>query len=160
MIAETIKTLLGAELAGQVEALLKGKGDKGDDIDLIVGNDGSVVPSETHRQLQGEMTRLQKTTALKLGLGQNVHDPEDIISRLDLDALEMDDHGGLKSDLETLLQPIRESKPYLFKEPPAQAAAQQTPALNLQGAVPGQVGTQGVDLSVQQLNEAFGLKGE
>lgn len=43
---ENIKELLGAELAEQVEAALKGKGKDGKDIDLVIGNDGSFVPAE------------------------------------------------------------------------------------------------------------------
>ena len=43
---EKIKELLGEELAGQVEAALKGKGKDGRDIDLVIGNDGSYVPAE------------------------------------------------------------------------------------------------------------------
>lgn len=154
MIAEPIKTLLGAELTGQVEAALKGKGKNGADFDLITETGKNTVPLETHQQLQAQLTRLQKTTALKLGLGAGVHDPEDIISRLDLDKLELDEQGNLMTKLEDLIAPIRESKPYLFKEPPKQE-------LNLQGAVPGQVSAQNTaDASEQQLNDAFGLKGE
>lgn len=60
---EKIKELLGEELAGQVEAALKGKGKDGRDIDLVIGNDGSYVPAEkleTERQ-----TRTSAETALK-----------------------------------------------------------------------------------------------
>ncbi len=99
-----------------------------------------------------EMAKLQKTTALKLGLGANVHDPDDIISRLDLEKIELDESGKLKSDLDELVKPIRESKPYLFKEPPKQE-------LDLKGAVPGQMGAAagapgGEDA---QLDAIFGL---
>lgn len=154
MIADSIKILLGEELSQQVEAALKGKGEKGADFDLITENGKNTVPLETHQQLQSQLAHLQKTTALKLGLGAGVHDPEDIISRIDLDKLELDDRGNLKAQLEELIAPIRESKPYLFKEPPKQE-------LKLQGAVPGQVGAQNnADASEQQLNDAFGLKGE
>lgn len=44
MIIESIKMLLGEDLAKQVEAALKGKGDGGKDVDLVVGNDGSYLP--------------------------------------------------------------------------------------------------------------------
>ena len=155
MIADNIKALLGEDLTKQVEAALKGKGEKGADFDLITENGKNTVPLETHQQLQSQLARLQKTTAIKLGLGANVHDPDDIISRLNLDDLELDDQGALKTELETLIKPIRESKPYLFKDPPK-------PGLDLQGAVPGQVstGAAGADVNTQLLNQAFGLKGE
>ena len=48
MIAEGSKTALGADLAGQVEAALKGKGKDGKDMDLVVGNDGSYVPADKY----------------------------------------------------------------------------------------------------------------
>lgn len=60
---EKIKELLGEELAGQVEAALKGKGKDGRDIELVIGNDGSYVPTEkveTERQ-----ARTSAETALK-----------------------------------------------------------------------------------------------
>ena len=101
-----------------------------------------------------EMAKLQKTTALKLGLGGNVHDPDDIISRLNLDEIELDESGGLKSSLDDLVKPIRESKPYLFKESPKQE-------LDLKGTVPGQLGNSSAgDVDAQLINAAFGLKGE
>ena len=203
MISESIKALLGNELAQQVEAALKGKGKDGADVDAVVGNDGSYFPKETYDMAvtQGkqaetalgsvaaalkdlgasgdaknlaadvlkvkgdlstlqathadEMAKLQKTTAIKLGLAGNVHDPEDIISRLNLDEVVLDEKGGLKSDLEALVGPIKESKPYLFKEPPKQE-------LQLSGAVPGQVGGSagGGDADATLINAAFGLKGE
>ena len=202
MIIENVRALLGDELAGQVEAALKGKGKNGTDIDLVAGNDGSYIPQATHAavvtqadaaeatlkqaatalkslgasgdtnnlaadvlKVQGdmstlqanhaaEMSKLQKTTALKLGLGGNAHDPEDIISRLNLDDIELDEGGGLKSNLDDLLKPIREAKPYLFKEAPAQE-------FSLRGAVPGQVGSSGGgDADTMLIDAAFGLKGE
>lgn len=36
--------LLGEELAGKVKDALKGKGEGGKDVDLVVGNDGSYIP--------------------------------------------------------------------------------------------------------------------
>ncbi len=44
MIIESIKKLLGDELAKQVEAALKSKGSDGKDVDLVAGNDGTYVP--------------------------------------------------------------------------------------------------------------------
>ncbi|MBD8501246.1 phage scaffolding protein [Paenibacillus arenosi] len=46
MIVESIRMLLGEELALQVETALQGKGKEGKDVDLVVGNDGSYVPAE------------------------------------------------------------------------------------------------------------------
>jgi hypothetical protein len=137
--------------------ILKDLGASGDTKNLAadvlkVKGDLSTIQS-THA---AEMAKLMKTTALKLGLGGNVHDPDDIISRLNLDEVEIDENGGLKSDLDALVKPIKDSKPYLFKEAPKQE-------LNLRGAVPGQVGggsSGDGDANVLAINEAFGLKGE
>lgn len=177
MLTENIKTILGAELTGQVEAALRGKGKDGKDVDLVIGNDGSYVPADKYNGAnsgktsaenalkaaaealkaiggsgdpakiaddvktaqatidtlradhQKEITRIQKNTALRLALADKAHDPADIISLLDLDKVEVDATGALKSDLEGLLKPYRESKPYLFK--PKENAPQ-----NIKGAKP------------------------
>lgn len=177
MLAENVKTILGAELTGQVEAALRGKGKDGKDVDLVVGNDGSYVPADKYNGAnsgktsaenalkaaaealkaiggsgdpakiaddvkaaqttidtlradhQKEITRIQKNTALRLALADKAHDPADIISLLDLDKVEVDATGALKSDLEGLLKPYRESKPYLFK-------SKENAAQNIKGAKP------------------------
>ena len=161
---EKIKELLGEELAGQVEAALKGKGKDGRDIDLVIGNDGSYVPAEkleTERQartsaetalknaaaaLKGvggsgdpakiaddvaaaqqkltdlesgykkELAGIKRTAAVKLGLAGKVHDPEDIIKLLEMDKIELDDAGNLKTSIDELVKSIKEQKPYLFVE--------------------------------------------
>lgn len=64
---------------------------------------------------QTQIAKLQKTTALKLALANDAYDPEDIITRIDLDKIDLDENGEVKSDLGALIQPIRESKEYLFK---------------------------------------------
>lgn len=70
---EKIKELLGEELAGQVEAALKGKGKDGRDIDLVIGNDGSYVPAEkleTERQARTSAeTALKSAAAALKGVG-------------------------------------------------------------------------------------------
>ncbi len=70
---EKIKELLGEELAGQVEAALKGKGKDGRDFDLVIGNDGSYVPAEkleTERQARTSAeTALKNAAAALKGVG-------------------------------------------------------------------------------------------
>lgn len=165
MIHESIKAILGEDLANQVETALKGKGKDGKDVDLVVGNDGTFVPAdkfdavktqstsaekalkaaadalkaiggsgdpakiaddvktaqETISTLQTnhttEIKKIQKNTALKMALAGQAHDPADIISLLDLDKIDVDDSGTLKTDLDGFLKPIKESKAYLFKAP-------------------------------------------
>lgn len=164
MIHESVKTILGEELAAQVEAALKGKGKEGKDVDLVVGNDGSHVPSDKYESLKTqssnaekalkaasdalkaiggsgdpakiaddvktaqttvemlqtdhktEIAKIQKNTALRMALSGQAHDPADIISLLDLNTIDVDDSGNLKTDLEGVLKPIKESKAYLFKD--------------------------------------------
>lgn len=194
MITESIKTILGEDLANQVETALKGKGKEGKDVDLVVGNDGSFVPAEKYNGANGgkasaenalkaaaealkaiggsgdpakiaedvktaqttiedlrtnhqkEITKIQKNTALRMALADKAHDPSDIISLLDLDKIEVDDAGALKTDLDGLLKPYKESKPYLFKsqEPenpgikgakPADPGAKQDPPVKVDGPV-------------------------
>jgi hypothetical protein len=79
-----------------------------------------------------EIKKIQKNTALKMALAGQVHDPADIISLLDLEKIDVDDSGTLKTDLEGLLKPIKESKAYLFK------AADQNP--DIKGAKPAEPG--------------------
>ena len=195
MITESVKTILGEDLANQVEAALKGKGKDGKDVDLVVGNDGTFVPAEKYNGAnsgktsaenalkaaaealkaiggsgdpakiaddvktaqatietlrtdhQKEITRIQKNTALRMALADKVHDPADIISLLDLDRIEVDAGGALKSDLDGLLKPYNESNAYLFKNQkpektpdikgakPAEPGARQEPAAKTDGPV-------------------------
>lgn len=195
MITESIKTILGEDLAAQVETALKGKGKDGKDVDLVAGNDGTFVPAEKYNGAnsgktsaenalkaaaealkaiggtgdpakiaddvktaqttldtlrndhQKEIARIQKNTALRTALASKAHDPADIISLLDLEKIEVDDAGGLKTDLDGLLKPFQDSKPYLFKtqEPeknpdikgakPADPGARQEPAAKVDGPV-------------------------
>ena len=89
----------------------------------------------------------QKEIAKIQALADKAHDPADIISLLDLDKIEVDDAGTLKTDLDGLLKPLKESKAYLFKsqEPgknpdikgakPADPGARQEPAAKTDGPV-------------------------
>lgn len=81
-----------------------------------------------------EIKKIQKNTALRLALSGQAHDPADIISLLDLEKIEVDESGNLKSDLESLIKPIKETKPYLFK------AQDQAP--EIKGAKPANPGAQ------------------
>ena len=124
MIAEPIRALLGEDLAGRGEEVLRGAGPEGGDLDLVAGNDGSYLPA-------GEVERRLRTAALRAGLAGLVHDPDDILPLVDLDAVETDGSGGLRTDLEALLAPIRTAKPYLFRtgeaEPPVLVGAVPAP---------------------------------
>jgi Phage minor structural protein GP20. len=98
---------------------------------------------------KAQMAQLQKTAALKLALAEKVHDPDDIITKLDLEKIEMED-GRLKSQVDDLLAPIKESKPYLFKN-----------AGVMKGAKPGDAGDPNKDTPSAietQIQGIFGLK--
>lgn len=72
--------------------------------------------AELRTKHEREIKRIGRNAALKTALNGKVHDPADVIGLLELDKIEVDDNGDLKTDLEGLLKPIRETKPYLFKE--------------------------------------------
>ena len=57
---------------------------------------------------------MQVSTAVKLALQGKVHDPEDIIKLLDMEKIEVDENGALKTDINDIVKPYRESKSYLF----------------------------------------------
>ncbi|GAC41897.1 phage scaffolding protein [Paenibacillus popilliae] len=162
MIAESIKKLLGEELSKQVEGALKGTGKEGKDVDLVVGNDGSFVPTEKYdaankgkvsaetalksaaealktvggsgdpakiaddvkaaqskidelgKAHKAELLKIQRTSAIKTALAGKVHDADDIIKLLDMDKIEVDDSGSLKTNIDDLVKSVKETKPYLF----------------------------------------------
>jgi len=65
---------------------------------------------------KAEIAKLHKNNAVKAALAGKVHDPADILALLEMDKIEVDDNGTLKTDLEGMLKPIKESKAYLFKD--------------------------------------------
>lgn len=182
MLTESIKGLLGAQLATEVEAALKGKGKDGKDIDLVVGNDGSFVPADKYNGAEGgrksaenalksaaealkaiggsgdpakiaedvrtaktaldtlqtnhaaELMRIRKDTALRMFLADKVHDPADVIGTL-MDNVEINEDGSLKTDVAKLLEPVKASKPYLFRQ-----SADGDGGAGLSGAKPAAIG--------------------
>jgi hypothetical protein len=79
MLAARIKELLGEELAKQVEEKLKGQGKDGKDIDAVIGNDGSYVPSDKYDTLKSEKAaadKLAADTANQLKPLKDAGDPE------------------------------------------------------------------------------------
>lgn len=84
-----------------------------------------------------EIKKISKNAALRMALNGKVHDPSDIIGLLDLDKIDVDDTGSLKTDLEGLLKPIKETKTYLFKEESKPGAP------DIKGAKPAEPGAPG-----------------
>lgn len=91
-----------------------GSGDPAKIADDVKTAQDTITTLQTNHQT--EIANIQKNTALKIALSGQAHDPSDIISLLDMKQVEVDDAGNLKTDLEGLLKPIRESKSYLFKQ--------------------------------------------
>lgn len=74
-----------------------------------------------------ELKKIHTDTAIRMALAGKVHDPADIIGML-ADKVELDEAGALKTNLDELLAPIKESKPYLFTEEKAAELSGVTPA--------------------------------
>ena len=80
--------------------------------DLKAAQENLTTLQENHKK---EIAKLQKNNAVKAALAGKVYDPADILALLEMDKIEVDDNGTLKTDLEGMLKPIKENKAYLFK---------------------------------------------
>lgn len=90
-----------------------------------------------------ELGKIRTDAALHAAFAGKVHDPSDVIALLDRSKIEVGDDGVLKTDPEVLLKPIRDAKPYLFKEQQTQAAVGGlVPANSGHGAAQGAQGAQ------------------
>jgi len=67
-------------------------------------------------QYESKVKDLQLTTALKLALAGEAHDPDIVAGLLDKSKLALDDAGNIKSGLEDQVKALRESKGFLFAE--------------------------------------------
>lgn len=114
--------------AAEAVKALGGSGDPAKLAEDVAAAKGTIETLKTdHRK---ELARIQKDTAVRMALTGRVHDPADVLGLLDLEKIQIGEDGGLKTDLEGLLKPIQEAKPYLFK--PDQEPAQPS----LKGAQP------------------------
>ena len=144
--ANSGKTSAENALKAAAEAL-KAIGGSGDPAKIADDVKTAQTTLETLRtNHQKEITKIQKNTALRMALANQAHDPADIISLLDLDKIEVDAAGTLKTDLDGLLKPLQESKAYLVKSQdpanpdikgakPADPGARQEPAAKVDGPV-------------------------
>ena len=144
--ANSGKTSAENALKAAAEAL-KAIGGSGDPAKIADDVKTAQTTIETLRtDHQKEIARIQKNTALRMALADKAHDPADIISLLDLDKIEVDAAGTLKTDLDGLLTPLKESKAYLFKSQdpanpdikgakPADPGTRQEPAAKVDGPV-------------------------
>lgn len=136
-------------------AALKGVGGSGDPAkiaDDVAAAQQKLI--ELEKGYKAELNTIRRTSALKVGLAGKAHDPEDIIKLLDLDKIELDDAGNLKTSIDDLVGSIKESKPYLFvEEKPADAGAATPVVKGAKPADPGTGGTPKPDLSKMSYSE-------
>ena len=144
--ANSGKTSAENALKAAAEAL-KAIGGSGDPAKIADDVKTAQTTLETLRtNHQKEITKIQKNTALRMALANQAHDPADIISLLEELVSEVDAAGTLKTDLDGLLKPLKESKAYLFKSQdpanpdikgakPADPGTRQEPAAKVDGPV-------------------------
>ena len=98
-------------------AALKGVGGSGDPAKIAEDVQAAQQRlTQLESNYKKELDSIRRISALKLGLAGKVHDPQDILQLMELDKIELDDAGNLKTPIDDLIKPIRESKPYLFVE--------------------------------------------
>lgn len=65
---------------------------------------------------EADVKALRVTTALKLALAADTHDPDLVAGLLDREKIELDESGNVKSGLDDQIKSLRESKAFLFAE--------------------------------------------
>ncbi|MBH0330120.1 phage minor structural protein [Brevibacillus brevis] len=65
---------------------------------------------------EAEAKELKLSTAIKLALSGEVHDPDIVAGLLDKSKIELDDNGAIKGGLDDQIKGLRESKAFLFAE--------------------------------------------
>lgn len=135
--ANSGKTSAENALKAAAEALkaIGGTGDPAKIADDVKNAQTTIANLQTTHD--AEIKKISKNAALRMALNGKVHDPSDIIGLLDLDKIDVDDTGSLKTDLEGLLKPIKETKAYLFKEESKPGAP------DIKGAKPAEPGAPG-----------------
>jgi alanyl-tRNA synthetase len=74
------------------------------------------------QEYQAKIRDMAVTTAIKLAVAGDAHDPDLIVNLIDKSKIELDDNGNIKGGLEEQLKALRENKAFLFiqKEPETQ----------------------------------------
>ncbi|WP_138496343.1 phage scaffolding protein [Paenibacillus pinistramenti] len=70
----------------------------------------------TKEQYEAKVKDLQLTTAIKLALAGQAHDPDIVAGLLDKSKIELDDSGAVKGGLDDQVKALRESKGFLFAQ--------------------------------------------
>lgn len=110
--ANSGKTSAENALKAAAEALkaIGGSGDPAKIAEDVKTAQTTITTLQTNHD--AEIKKISKNAALRMALNGKVHDPSDIIGLLDLEKIDVDDAGNLKTDLDGLLKPIKESKGY------------------------------------------------
>jgi len=101
-----------AERDNQLSQLKKAAGDNEELRKQI-----ETLQAENKAKEQEFQTRLRDmaiTTAIKLAVAGEAHDPDLVVSLIDKSKVEVDEQGNIKSGLEDQLKTLRESKAFLF----------------------------------------------
>lgn len=100
--------------SGQLEEVKKSAGDNQALKDQITKLQDENKTAKT--DYEAKVKDLQLTTALKLALTGQAHDPDIVAGLLDKSKIELDDSGAVKGGLEDQVKALRESKGFLFVE--------------------------------------------
>ncbi|MEK4854799.1 phage scaffolding protein [Paenibacillus sp. FSL H7-0756] len=100
--------------SGQLEEVKKSAGDNQALKDQItkLQDENKTVKTD----YEAKVKDLQLTTALKLALAGEAHDPDIVAGLLDKTKIELDDSGAVKGGLDDQVKALRESKGFLFAE--------------------------------------------
>lgn len=102
------------KVAGQLEDLKKSAGDNETLKAEITKLQDENKTAKT--DYEAKVKDLQLTTALKLALAGEAHDPDIVAGLLDKSKIELDDSGAVKGGLDDQVKALRESKGFLFAE--------------------------------------------
>lgn len=117
------KKQLEAQLAERDKQLVELKKTAGDNEELKKRIEQLQQENKAKEQeYQAKIRDMAVTTAIKLAVVGDAHDPDLIVSLLDKSKIELDDNGNIKAGLEEQLKALRENKAFLFiqKEPETQ----------------------------------------
>jgi Phage minor structural protein GP20. len=69
---------------------------------------------EREQEYQGRLRDMAITTAIKLAVAGEAHDPDLVVNLIDKSKVEVDEQGNVKTGLEDQIKSLRESKAFLF----------------------------------------------
>lgn len=117
-----------AEAKKKAEEALKDRDKQLEDLKKSAGNNDELKKQiETlqaenkaaKEKYEAELMELRLTTAVKLAIAGQVHDPDIVAGLLDKSKIELDDAGNIKSGLDEQIKALQQNKAFLFiqKEP-------------------------------------------